>query len=203
MSTRSIIARPLGDGFEGRYCHSDGYPSGVGKHLHEQYHSAFGGDLDAMVKVLIEDEEIGWSSICGYDLSKPACWVDTYGEGVGTPIPDDLKHERGYVSDYGELYKRFGPQSYTHRGETLAPDEEDRMLRWTGNGEDLWGTEWAYVLSPMGLMVFGIGKVPTYLTLVPWEDSPDWERVECGDSFERCGHVDGYHEMLAEERKAS
>lgn len=30
MSTRSAIARPAGDGWEGRYHHFDGYPSGVG-----------------------------------------------------------------------------------------------------------------------------------------------------------------------------
>lgn len=201
MSTRSVIARPLGDGFEGRYCHSDGYPSGVGAHLHEQYRTAFGGDLDAMTKTLIDDEGVGWSAICGYDLSKPPCWVDTYGEGNGVPIPDDLKDERGYVTDYGALYERFGPQSYTHRGETA---QGDQMIRWTGNGEDMWGTEWAYVLSPMGLVVFQVNREPTYVALVPWDDpAPDWERVECGDTFERCCHVDGYHERLAAQRNAA
>jgi len=200
MSTRSIIARPLGDGFEGRYCHSDGYPSGVGAHLHEQFRTAFEGDLDAMVKVLIDDEEIGWSAICGHDLSKPACWVDTYGQGTGTPIPEDCMGDNGYP-DYEKMIAHFGPQSYTSRGETAEPGD-DRMIRWTGNGEDLWGAEWAYVLSPMGLMVF-TGE-PTYVALVAWDDdSPDWERIECGDTFERCCHIDGYHEGLAAERDAA
>lgn len=33
MGTRSVIAKPHGDGFMGKYCHWDGYPSGVGAAL--------------------------------------------------------------------------------------------------------------------------------------------------------------------------
>lgn len=201
MSTRSIIARPLGDGFEGRYCHSDGYPSGVGKHLHEQFHTAFGGDLDAMIATMIDGEEIGWSSIWGHDLSMPKGWLE-YDEmpRVTVTLPDGDTYE-------AVDYSAFGPQSYTSRGETAKPGD-DRMIRWTGNPEkwDSWGTEWGYVLSPMGLMVFDIAYQggPTYVAVVPWDDdSPDWERIECGDTFERCCHVEGYHEMLAAERAAA
>ena len=33
MGTRSIVGVPHGDGVRGRYCHWDGYPSGVGAAL--------------------------------------------------------------------------------------------------------------------------------------------------------------------------
>jgi len=37
MSTRSFIAIKKEDGYEGIYCHFDGYPEGVGKILYRHY----------------------------------------------------------------------------------------------------------------------------------------------------------------------
>ena len=37
MATRSFIARKTSNGYEGCYCHWDGYPEGVGKTLAEHY----------------------------------------------------------------------------------------------------------------------------------------------------------------------
>jgi len=33
MGTRSVIARPTGEGWAGRYCHADGYPDHQGRVL--------------------------------------------------------------------------------------------------------------------------------------------------------------------------
>ena len=66
MSTRSAICRLTDEGeltFIGRFHHWDGYPSGVGKTLFEILRSHFGGDIEAMLKVLIDDHPGGWSTI--------------------------------------------------------------------------------------------------------------------------------------------
>lgn len=59
MGTRSIIAKPDGDAWRGRYCHWDGYPEGVGQRLMELV------NRDGLAKVIdtIIDTHCGWSSI--------------------------------------------------------------------------------------------------------------------------------------------
>ena len=81
MSTRSVIARPVEGpegSFEGRYHHSDGYPSGVGKCLWELAHTQFAGDTRAMLRVLLDDHKAGWSSIFG-DFPSPADFSEPSG----------------------------------------------------------------------------------------------------------------------------
>lgn len=73
MSTRSVIARPNGEGhFFGRYHHWDGYPAGVGATLFElaQPGSPFDGDTDRMLAVLIDEHPAGWSTINNADWSQ-------------------------------------------------------------------------------------------------------------------------------------
>lgn len=59
MSTRSVVARAEGDGFRGRYVHSDGYPTSRGPTLWALI------KRDGTQKVLktIVDEHYGWSSL--------------------------------------------------------------------------------------------------------------------------------------------
>lgn len=64
MSTRSVIARREGDsGFVGVYHHWDGYPSGLGKDLVDLCRSKFDGDVDSMLKFVIDEHGGGWSSL--------------------------------------------------------------------------------------------------------------------------------------------
>ena len=70
MSTRSVIARIDKDVFVGRYHHSDGYPSGVGKTLYTLYNGFFKRDATRMLEVLIDEHPAGWSNINGADFSK-------------------------------------------------------------------------------------------------------------------------------------
>lgn len=108
MGTRSVVARPMGDGFEGRYVHWDGYPTGVGAALlrgSQQLGTA------ALRKLLVEDEKVGWSSLCNADFTLPPCWIDG--------AIDDAPH---------------GPTSYSARGETgdllVTQDSEDSGTEW-------------------------------------------------------------------------
>ena len=77
MATRGAIARltstdPLC--FAGVYHHWDSYPEGLGKTLWELYHIAFGQDLDALLKAIIDDHPAGWSSLHSstFDIVKKA-----------------------------------------------------------------------------------------------------------------------------------
>ena len=61
MATRSFISRATDDGFEGVYCHWDGYLDGVGRLLLEHY-----SDPDKLARLLSFgdisslDAEVGW-----------------------------------------------------------------------------------------------------------------------------------------------
>ena len=73
MSTRAAIVRltcvsPVR--WAGRYHHWDGYPSGLGATLWELYHGHFKRDLDAMLKVLLDDHPAGWSSLHAADFDQ-------------------------------------------------------------------------------------------------------------------------------------
>ena len=59
MSTRSVIGIPDGDGWKGRYCHSDGYPRWNGVKLQEL---VVRDGLEKVVQTVVVDN-YGWSSI--------------------------------------------------------------------------------------------------------------------------------------------
>ena len=135
MSTRSVIARPVEGpegSFEGRYHHSDGYPSGVGKCLWELAHTQFAGETHAMLRVLLDDHKAGWSSIFG-----------------DFPGPADFSKSAGFDNDWHKRYTAnpasaatFPPACYCH-GDRDEPDTD--FIRDTEEDTD---TEWAYVIDP-------------------------------------------------------
>lgn len=59
MGTRSMILRPVGDVWEGRYCHWDGYPTHLGYELLQIVQR---DGLEAATKVLIDDHG-RWSGL--------------------------------------------------------------------------------------------------------------------------------------------
>jgi hypothetical protein len=95
MSTRSAIAIPKGeDGWQGRYCHFDGYPSGVGMRLLSIVDE---NGLIAAIKVLTE-EHTSWSIISDAQPTHDATgWVDGYGQ----PYDDD-DPEGSWIQDDGD-----------------------------------------------------------------------------------------------------
>ena len=80
MSTRGAIARVEGDGFKGVYHHWDSYPSGLGATLYQIYHDHFKEDLEAMLKVLIDEHPAGWSTINGGDFAQTPGFLNEHGD---------------------------------------------------------------------------------------------------------------------------
>lgn len=77
MATRGCIARRTGEhSFAGIYHHWDSYPSGLGKTLFGLYNGFFQRDLDAMLRMLLDEHPAGWSTINGADFSLPAGYVN-------------------------------------------------------------------------------------------------------------------------------
>ena len=107
MSTRGAIVRVTGDKkFTGVYHHWDSYPDGLGKSLWSLYHEHFNKNLDAMLKVLIDDHPAGWSTINQKDFN--------YSAGF---------NENG---DNGDTERRLRPNCYCHgdRHEYASPINE-------------------------------------------------------------------------------
>jgi hypothetical protein len=59
MSTRSVIAKPYGDIWKGRYCHWDGYPQWLG---HNLFNIVKRDGVEVARKTLVDDN-FYWSSI--------------------------------------------------------------------------------------------------------------------------------------------
>jgi hypothetical protein len=86
MSTRSCVAIPQGDGWKGRYVHSDGYP----EHMVPALLDLIGRKgVDRVVDVLINWNP-GWSFVGSY-------------EGITNYLGKDRAH---FVSDYGLAYTK-------------------------------------------------------------------------------------------------
>jgi hypothetical protein len=86
MSTRSCVAIPQGDGWKGRYVHSDGYPDHMVPTL-----------LDLIARKGVDrvrDVLINWNG--GWSF------VGTY-EGITNYLGEDRAH---FVSDYGLAYNK-------------------------------------------------------------------------------------------------
>lgn len=180
MATRSIIAKPEGDGWVGVYHHWDGYPTGLGLALLEAQALHFGGDTAAMIRYLIDDEPVGWSTIVGADWSQPKGWHDDHDRNG---ICADCGREmwRHYVQYYPEGGPTDPMVNGSRRAGLLLPPSETLQLghsfvrpetpkgpqsysaRGEGDGtcrhhhstdDDFAGAEWVYVLCPGGIMVF-------------------------------------------------
>ena len=185
MSTRGAIVRLDSDGWRGRYHHWDSYPSGLGKTLWNLYHGHFQKDIPRMLQVLVDEHPAGWSTIVGVD------WNLSPGYGHG-----DRKHPECYChgdrSEEGWLV--------THENASGAGceyvygfDEGPALVVLSSFCAD----DGPFAGEKM-IGAFGMGDPKATwkeIARVPLEGpEPDWGRIECGESLERCGHVDGYHE---------
>lgn len=173
MSTRAIIARPTpGDGFEGRYHHWDGYPSGLGHTLFELANGHFADNLPRMMQVLCDEHPAGWSTINGKNFSLAS----------------------GFTEDSRKRDKSERPECYCHG------DRSEEAMTLTHDGDD-GGAEWAYVIDEhAGTMAilekrwedgkhatgfFGIeqgeGSRWTIRAIVHLNDmEPNWKAIESG-----------------------
>lgn len=146
MSTRSSVGFQTGDTWKGRYVHSDGYPTYLG-HVLQLLVQRDG--VEAVTKRITEDR-YGWSNLNPDQPDTSSVVIDpaaTYGTyAFGTPEYEAWNLTKGSYSDgrfageagYGVAYTEVGGQS--------DPDG------WVTPEED-WGTEWAYLLTPKGIVV--------------------------------------------------
>ena len=130
MSTRSVVARPTVDSWEGRYIHFDGYPTGVGFELWCIVKNE--GVLKAR-EVLINDNS-GWSSL----NSNSYVELSTFGnnkclvEGFGIAYTDTDVSEP-FISPNSEeslFYLDFG---------YIIQDDGIAVMAMTSKGYDVWG----------------------------------------------------------------
>lgn len=118
MSTRAVIAIPDGSGgYYGRYCHSDGYPSHLGREILGTVNH-FGGDLAASIQYAVKPEELGcWSSYANPALG--GSWVEDLEHGALLDI-DDTDAEWAYVITYEGLKVLTGGVGEWRRVATVA-----------------------------------------------------------------------------------
>lgn len=122
MSTHAMIARKTTDGFTGRYHHSDGYPSGLGKALWYLLALATQDDeLERIVKTLVDEHPAGWSNILGVD------WSRTPGFGPGDQ-PQCYCH--GQRNEPADLYREDEKAEFDY-SYVINPGEQ-AMAIWVG-----------------------------------------------------------------------
>jgi hypothetical protein len=174
MSTRSVIARPIAGAelrFAGRYCHSDGYPSGVGKTLFEAVNGYFNGDIGAMLTLLLDDHPAGWSSLMNADFSlKPGF--------TSYDVPKKYKKPDGSTNwaTYFQSPQWRRPRCYCH-GQRHHGGE----LRTEANTLDT-DIEYAYLVhEPARILTILVPDIETFteLATIAFDgDSPDWDALD-------------------------
>lgn len=186
MGTRGAIGYfTRGDAWRGRYHHWDSYPTALGKTLWDLYHVQFEKDLRKMLRILTEQHS-SWSTINGKDFK----WRPQ-------------ERPEGVRKEVVEAFNANPPECHCHgtRGEGFDKDE------WVKSGEDGGGMEWAYVFRKGKELMHVMRHSPDGWLSARVVDlrgrEPDWDRVECGTSLERCSHVDGYHEKQEAARKVA
>lgn len=187
MATRSILARPVGDGWEGRYHHSDGYPSTMGPLL-RRVREHFKGNVEAMLRFVIDEHPAGWSVLDG-DLSLTPGYVEdistlpVYPEGTTITGHDGAQHDMtGMIN-----YRACRPRCFCHGDRA----EEEWLFKATDGPDNFGGAQWVYVISERGFLICDDTGAP--IQFVGWDEEVDWKTVECGESLQRCGHCAFYH----------
>lgn len=190
MSTRSIIARSAGDGFVGRYHHSDGYPTGLGAYLFRLINRKYDGDESAFLRFAIDEHPAGWSHIYGaaplsdkgYDNTKSEaqCYCHGYfaerdGDRAQDVTQDDnCGAEWAYAFD--EVSHNMGV--FAQVGTDIPDTVGMTIINLDGTRTKYPERTYAWVLR----------------AVVPLAGpEPDWQRIECPDLTD-CNHVEGYHD---------
>lgn len=180
MSTRAIIARITGDDFEGRYHHSDGYPSGLGRFLYRAWREQFGRDTRAMLRLLVDEHPAGWSSIQGSDLHKPAGYRERGVRHPGEPMREEYADLGEWFTAHDAWERTQGPRCYCHGDRHEEPEELARLSD-AAYWRETW-CEWAYALNeerPLMLIYKVRGDQCIYVTTVRLDaDEPDWAAIE-------------------------
>jgi hypothetical protein len=167
MSTRGVIARPVGDGWEGVFHHWDGMPKRLGKTLWGLYHGHFAKNIDDMRRYLITEHPGGWSTIVGIwgpcDFTKAPGWV----EDMQTP-PDDLTEWADRVA-WARARDYDKPLCYGDARSQNHPIRSGPLDGWL---------VWCYVLGDDTLTIYKAVNSWELVASYPWNGSePEWEKV--------------------------
>ena len=168
MGTRSLVLKPHGDGFEGRYVHYDGYPTGVGIAL---LRIVKRDGLEKARKTIIDDHYY-WSCINESmfsnrynSASKDMVKNDYTGLPTGNVVL--LGEQRGVapsvdVIGYGEADLNSPRNEEEYADYLMTPENY---------GDQGWA-EWTYLLAESGLWVAPYNadeNPPRYQIVVPWD----------------------------------
>lgn len=162
MSTRCIIAQETAGGWEGRYCHFDGYPKGIGVTLYNAFDGHFGRDLQALQKFLIDDHPAGWSGLVDCDFSKKPGYTDDTDDDRPRCYCHGQRREQATLFTQ-RSHLRGMEWLYILRAVNDTPCMDVYELRWP-DGVDPWQEE---------VQKQKIHRARVVLTAPP----PDWEKV--------------------------
>lgn len=121
MSTRSIVGVGTPENYKARYCHWDGYPSGVGKALWDNW-KRFDWNLGRLAEFVMMTKQ-GWSYLAGTNFNLKPRWVE---------------------SDEYDQYKEH-PCWYDTRGNMAS--EPEWLFTQENNPYDDSYAEWAYLIN--------------------------------------------------------
>jgi hypothetical protein len=130
MATRALIGRLTGwDGDcpmgEGVYHHWDGYPTGLGALLFRLFRDDYQGDMEKMLKEIVDSHPGGWS-----DLEKGDCYCHTNGEGTPDGFGDlQWASRSGCVWAYLFKIEDGKPMMVVVRLLTERGDRSGKLLR--------------------------------------------------------------------------
>jgi hypothetical protein len=160
MGTRSVVAIPQGDSWKGRFVHWDGYPAGVGSALGELVER---DGLEKVIATIVTGKNYSWSSlkVDQIDLTKVKGVRANAPYGryeYGTPEYSAWEFKRSYGDGRFKCVVGYGI-AHTDTEFTTPPlGTPEKPYRQTQ--EDFWitptddtDTEWAYVLTEVGVAV--------------------------------------------------
>jgi hypothetical protein len=198
MSTRGLIAKATGESrFEGRYHHSDSYPSGgLGEYLVELYSGHFQRDLDKMVDVLLVQHPAGWSTIVHKDFHLKPGWTLADLKTPGFDCSDAERKARWARYQAHPDYRR--PQCYCHGHRSEEPqsftETDDTDAIWAYVFDTLTDEKILHVLHREQHQHSGenfwndVGRIE-----LDSAEPVNWTEIECGADFSRCCHTASHH----------
>lgn len=166
MGTRSLILKPHGDGFLGRYCHWDGYPDGVGQTL---INIVRRDGVEKARKVLIDDHHY-WSSIDDSMVINLYKGGDSHERDLSSYPPGTMIESLSYPGEQCGMVRASYVVGYGEADLNCPKgDGSDRDDDWVVTPENYgqWGwCEWVYLLADAGLW---------YTTYNEADEQPRWD----------------------------
>jgi|WetSurMetagenome_2_1015567.scaffolds.fasta_scaffold139636_2 hypothetical protein len=173
MSTRSIIAKPRGNGlplFEGVYHHNGGNPSDMGPIFWNLMHNRYHLNAEEFWKEMIFENKAGWSSITCFWPGNPNL-AETWDGKTKLSVE---KHFQ-----YFQKNKQFpGPSTYQNDPERHFPGITDRLIT---EDSDKRMAVYVYVITPDELVIMLVDEDEKGIekARIKWNGpEPDWDEID-------------------------